>query len=506
MAGLHVSAVAFLLLLSSLAYSQNVTVAETSASSVSNLCCAAFLLTPSLVSKTFMPSSSSYTAQEATYYNSENIDLKPACRISPTSAADVSLIVKIATTSACKFAVRSRGHMNWAGSSNIGPTGFTIDMQKLNQITLAANKSMVSLGPGSSWGDVYGKLDPLGVTALGGRTSSVGVGGLLMGGGISFLSAEQGFASDNVLNYEVVLADGSIVNASPYSHLDLYVALKYGSTNYGIVTRFDVTAFPLGQVWGGSLFFNKTDGFALLETLKDFSNQLAKDPKGLSAVSFAYSKDAKDYIIWSCNVYLKPVAFPAPLFTQISKFTPFASTMRFTTQQSVTDEVEDLFGSGARARWFTLSLKIDSQIMFDIYTKGAAMFKPLEGKPGFTAAFTIQPMSKTMVAAGSRNSGNLMGMSTANGNLLLLLAALFWTDPADDKLFSDTFNSFTVWAQAEATKRGFMTNYLYMNYALGSQKVLDSVGSTNKAKMVKAQKAYDPNNLFGKYWVGGYKL
>lgn len=69
-----------------------------------------------------------------------------------------------------------------AGSSNIGPTGFTIDMQKLNQITLAANKSMVSLGPGSSWGDVYGKLDPLGVTALGGRTSSVGVGGLLMGG------------------------------------------------------------------------------------------------------------------------------------------------------------------------------------------------------------------------------------------------------------------------------------------------------------------------------------
>jgi hypothetical protein len=49
------------------------------------------------------------------------------------------------------------------------------------------------------------------------------------------------------------------------------------------------------------------------------------------------------------------------------------------------------------------------------------MFKPLEGKPGFTAAFTIQPMSKTMVAAGSRNSGNLMGMSTANGNLLRML-------------------------------------------------------------------------------------
>jgi hypothetical protein len=47
------------------------------------------------------------------------------------------------------------------------------------------------------------------------------------------------------LNYEVVLADGSIVNASPYSHLDLYVALKYGSTNYGIVTRFETSVLLL---------------------------------------------------------------------------------------------------------------------------------------------------------------------------------------------------------------------------------------------------------------------
>ncbi|KAJ7278481.1 hypothetical protein C8J57DRAFT_1434286 [Mycena rebaudengoi] len=454
---------------------------------LSPLPCAIFQNTTSLASKTFFPNSAPYNEQEATYYNSENIDLKPACRISPTSAADVSLIVKLATKSACKFAARSKGHMNWAsglfswlygGSSNIGPSGFTIDLQKMNEITLAANQTTVTLGPGSSWGDVYAKLDPLGVTVLGGRTAGVGVGGLLLG----------------------VLADGSIVNANLNSNRDLYIALKYGSTNYGIVTKFDVTAFPLGQIWGGSLFFDLSDGFALLETLKDFSNQLAVDPKGLSAVSFAYSADAQDYIIWSANVYLKPVAFPAPLFTEISKFTPFASTMRFTTQQDVTDEVEQLFGSGARARWFTLSLKIDSQIMLDIYTKARSR------KPGFSAAFTIQPMSKTMVAAGSRNGGNLFGMSTSNGNLLLLLAALFWTDPADDAIFNNTFNQFTAWAQAEATRRGFFTSFLYLNYALGSQDVLASIGPANEAKMRAVQKIYDPSNIYGRYWVGGYKL
>jgi hypothetical protein len=45
-----------------------------------------------------------------------------------------------------------------------------------------------------------------------------------------------------------------------------------------------------------------------------------------------------------------------------------------------------------------------------------------------------------------------------------------------------------------------------MNYALGSQKVLKSIGFVNEAKMHKVQKTYDPSNLYGKYWVGGYKL
>ncbi|KAJ6598662.1 hypothetical protein B0H10DRAFT_2323983 [Mycena sp. CBHHK59/15] len=447
--------------------------------------CGIFQKTSSLAGKTVFSQSPEYRTQEASYYNSENIDLKPGCRISPTSAADVSLIVKIATNSGCKFAVRSGGHMNWKGSSNIGPTGFTMDMEMMTEITLAPNRSTVSLGPGSNWGQVYQKLDPLNITAMGGRTSGVGVGGFFLG---------------------VVLADGSIVNANQHLNPDLYIALKYGSTNYGIVTRFDVSAFELGQIWGGSLFYNVSDGFGLLESLVDFSNQLAKDPKGLSAVSFAWSSAAQEYIIWSANVYLLPVAFPTPLFTAISKFTPTSSTMRFTTQQSVTDEVEKLFGSGTRVRWFSLTLKIDPQIMFDIYTKGSEIFAPLQNKPGFSAAFTIQPISKTMVAASTRNGGNLFGMTTANGNLLLLLAALFWTDPADDAIFNDTFQQFTVWAQHEAATRGFLTPFIYMNYALGSQDVMGSIGSQNESKMRKIKGTYDPHDLFGKYWVGGYKL
>jgi FAD/FMN-containing dehydrogenase len=61
----------------------------------------------------------------------------------------------------------------------------------------------------------------------------VGVAGLTLGGGLSFLSAEYGLVCDNVVNYEVVLADASIVNANAFSNTDLYWALKGGGNQFG---------------------------------------------------------------------------------------------------------------------------------------------------------------------------------------------------------------------------------------------------------------------------------
>jgi FAD/FMN-containing dehydrogenase len=61
-------------------------------------------------------------------------------------------------------------------------TGVTIDLAALNQITLSADKSLVTIGPGQRWGNVYAELEPLGLAVAGGRSSSIGVGGLTLGG------------------------------------------------------------------------------------------------------------------------------------------------------------------------------------------------------------------------------------------------------------------------------------------------------------------------------------
>lgn len=69
-----------------------------------------------------------------------------------------------------------------------------------------------------------------------------------------FFSSREGFVSDNVVNYEVVLASGEIINANASENSDLWIALRGGSNNFGIVTRFDMRTFKQGPFWGGSVY------------------------------------------------------------------------------------------------------------------------------------------------------------------------------------------------------------------------------------------------------------
>ena len=102
--------------------------------------------------------------------------------ILPASAAEVSKALTIVRFFQTKFSVRSGGHSPNPGWSSVNDTGILIDLQRINQFAISADKSVVSLGPGLRWGDVYDALDPYGVSVIGGRIPHVGVGGLILGG------------------------------------------------------------------------------------------------------------------------------------------------------------------------------------------------------------------------------------------------------------------------------------------------------------------------------------
>lgn len=81
-------------------------------------------------------------------------------------------------------------------------------------------------------------------------------------------------AIDQVVNYEIVLADGTISNANESVNSDLFRVLKGGSNNFGIVTRFDMKTFPAHDVYDGIVTFPVSSTDAIIDAFVDFTGQL----------------------------------------------------------------------------------------------------------------------------------------------------------------------------------------------------------------------------------------
>lgn len=118
-------------------------------------------------------------------------------------------------------------------SLRCGLTGY------MNTTTYTPGADSVITPTGSTWGQVYETLDPFGVSVAGGRASPVGVGGFTTGGGYSYHANAAGWACDTVRNFEIVLANGTVINANAQENEDLWHAQKGASGNFGFVTNIE---------------------------------------------------------------------------------------------------------------------------------------------------------------------------------------------------------------------------------------------------------------------------
>lgn len=115
--------------------------------------------------------------------------LKPACLLEPQNAQEVSELIKILAGNNDEFAIKSGGHNpnNFYASTK---GGALISTKKMNEVTIDKARGTVTVGPGNRWDDVFKKLEGTGLAVVGGRMGEVGVGGFLLGGGLSFLSTQ----------------------------------------------------------------------------------------------------------------------------------------------------------------------------------------------------------------------------------------------------------------------------------------------------------------------------
>lgn len=169
-------------------------------------------------------------------------------------------------------------------------------------------------------------------------------------GGLSFLSGREGFVCDNIHNYEIVLADGSIVNANAAERLDLWLALRGGGSNFGIVTRYDMETIQQGKIWGGSIFYDISTVPQQLQAFSDVNTGEAThgvyDEYAAVIQSIGYSNGS--YAVLNNFQYTKPVTDP-PVFQKITAIQPqLFNTLRTSNMTDFTDEQSSLSSNGQR--------------------------------------------------------------------------------------------------------------------------------------------------------------
>lgn len=261
----------------------------------------------------------------------------------------------------CRFAIRSGGHGSAHNAANIAG-GVTVDLSRLSDITISpypgiaatnpvnstARSALLSVGPGATWGEVYARLDELHLGVNGGRVAGVGIGGLTLGGGISYFGPRFGWTCDNVVNFEVVLANGSVINANNEENPDLLWALRGGSNNFVIVTRVDFRTFALGKLWGGEVVRPYETAEQQIVALAAFNDPVAYDEFASLLTTFAYSGADDLQVVVNDMEYTKPLANP-PVFQNLTSLLAYSSTQRITTMSDLAAEAQANDPNGLRS-------------------------------------------------------------------------------------------------------------------------------------------------------------
>ena len=205
-------------------------------------------------------------------------DRKPQAVVRCADAADVIATVQTAHEQGLDLAVRGGGH----SVPGLGTTddGLVIDLSQMRSVQVDPANALARAGGGAVWGDFDHATNAFGLSTTGGIISTTGVGGLTLGGGIGYLARKYGLSCDNLVAADVVTADGSLLRASEDEHDDLFWALRGGGGNFGVVTSLEFRLHPVGEIYGGPIFFELDTAGDVLRFYRDY---IAQAPEELGA-------------------------------------------------------------------------------------------------------------------------------------------------------------------------------------------------------------------------------
>jgi FAD/FMN-containing dehydrogenase len=205
--------------------------------------------------------------EERKLYNAM-IDRRPRFIVRCVDTADVMASVNFAREHQLLLAMRGGGH-NGGGLGSCDD-GLVIDLSRMKGIRVDPVNRTVRAEPGCTQGDVDHATHSFGLAVPAGIVSTTGLAGLTLGGGTGYLTRKYGLTIDNLIEADIVLADGSFVTANASHHEDLFWALRGGGGNFGVVTSFVFRAHPVSTVYAGPVFWELKHARSVMQWYREF--------------------------------------------------------------------------------------------------------------------------------------------------------------------------------------------------------------------------------------------
>ena len=222
---------------------------------------------PGFTGELIHPGDATYDEARAVF--NAMIDRKPALIARCTNADDVAAAVNVAREQDIALSVYGGGH--GVTGSAVVDAGICIDLRGMKGMDIDPQARTVRAEAGLTWGEFDAATQEHGLAVTGGRVTTTGISGLALGSGSGWLQRKFGYTCDNLVQAEVVTADGRKVIASEDENPDLFWGLRGGGGNFGVVTAFHLRLHPLGPiVLGGMLMYPAPMAADLTRFWRDF--------------------------------------------------------------------------------------------------------------------------------------------------------------------------------------------------------------------------------------------
>ncbi|NHC44305.1 FAD-binding oxidoreductase [Motilibacter sp. K478] len=218
-----------------------------------------------------LPGDEAFAAEVATFNLATTH--RPAIVVAAVSAADVSAAVRFGAARGLPVAVQATGH----GAVAAADGAVLVSTKRLDTVSVSADTATARVAAGVRVQALLEAAAEVGLAAVCGSSTSVGVVGMTLGGGVGPISRKYGFAADRVRAFEIVTADGEVRRVDAHNDPDLFWAVRGGKGGFGIVTEIETELVPVRRFHGGGIMFPGELAPALLHAYREWAPTLPED-------------------------------------------------------------------------------------------------------------------------------------------------------------------------------------------------------------------------------------